>query len=214
VITVTPLTVDVETPRGRPVSLVYRDQTSDLGTIGSTFRLWGNLVDEYGLGGIYSSGHLIDIGAHIGSVCVAFLVDNRSARATAIEPLPENVGLLRQNAERNGVLDRLAIVHGAIGPNRIRYGNDVHRFIGNITGAEGESFLAPKVKLTDYLPADIVKLDCEGCEFTAIRSLRGVRLVLGEYHNKGPEAIQKALGTSHDLVIDDTPTGAFRAVMR
>lgn len=203
----------VQSPRGVEVTLWHRDDTSDLATIGSTFRLWGDLHDEYGLANIYSSGHLIDIGAHIGSVCIAFLLDNREARATAIEPLPENIEVLRHNASAAGVQDRLTIVEGAIGTTTVNYGLDVHRFIGNIAGS-AEARKVKRVKLADYLPADIVKLDCEGCEYGALKALKGVRIVLGEYHFQGPEAITAALEKTHEVMIDATPTGNFRAVAR
>ena len=92
----------LRTPRGNPATLMARDDTSDLSVIGSTFAgvAGSPLVDEYGLKNTYITGRFVDVGAHIGSVTVAVLLDNPNATAICVEPIPENVAVLRENERR------------------------------------------------------------------------------------------------------------------
>jgi len=215
-------TIEVQTPRGASVTLYARDETTDLATIGSTFRLWDTLHDEYGLADIVTDGVLLDVGAHIGSVCIAFLVDNPRARAVALEPLPENIAVLYDNAERAGVSDRLTVLAGALGTDRIVYGPDTHRYIGNIGGASGEVIEVQRRTLGELLdwcvPLTAMKVDCEGGEWAAFADPRigEVPLIIGEYHGRGEAALRDALEPTHDVTIlsEAGETGTFRAVLR
>ena len=218
----------VQSPRGQVVMLHSREDTTDLATIGSTFKLWGNLVDEYDLASVHSDGLMLDVGAHIGTVAIAFLLDNPQARAIAVEPLPENIDCIRQNAESARVSDRLTILSGAFGTDRVAYGPDVHRYIGNIgtltKGKPRHAKGADTVKveeltlsgiIADYGPIDVLKTDCEGCEwsFLADPAIGSVRLIFGEYHYLGAERIHELLDATHQVTIKYAdPTGSFRAV--
>jgi FkbM family methyltransferase len=212
-------TIDVHTPRGRTVRLHYRKDTSDLATIGSTFRLWGTLHDEYDLASIQSYGLLVDVGAHIGSVCVAYLVDNKSAHAVAVEPLPENIDMIRKNAESAGVAERLTIIEGAFGTSAISYGSDDHRYIGNGRGGT-EVVTVPEASLSAIVekhgPVTVLKTDCEGGEWALLAdpAIADVPLIVGEYHMFGPKALHALLDATHDVTAGTEPTGNFRAVRR
>lgn len=213
-------TKEVQSPRGVTVTLHAREDTSDLSTIGSTFRLWDKLVDEYGLADIHSDGLLVDVGAHIGTVAIAFLLDNPKAQAVAVEPLPENVDLIRLNAESAGVKDRLTIYDRTIGDPVVHYGFDDHRYIGNIGGSTANTAIkVPSISLSSIAlahgPIDVLKVDCEGCEWSAFADpvVSRVRLIIGEYHQAGPAGLS-VLRDTHDVTSDSGSTGNFRAVLR
>ena len=201
---------EVLSPRGRPATWSTRSGTTDLATVGSTWELWGIKDDEYGLTDIVSDGLMIDVGAHIGTVCLAFLYDNPAATAVAIEPLPENVEMLWLNAEGLGVADRLTVRQGAIGATQVNYGPDIHRYIANIRGSDGGALTVEEIALP--LSADVMKLDCEGCEYSALTAdLSGIRLIFGEYHN-GTADLLPLLSRTHDVTVSGGGgVGAFRA---
>lgn len=218
---------EVQTPRGRAAVFATRQGTTDLATVGATFRLWGNLVDEYAFATRQVGGLMVDVGAHIGTASIAVLLDNPGARAIAVEPLPENVAMIRDNAARNGVSDRLTVIEAAVGdgaPLAIRYGPDVHRYIGDIRGADGETITVATVTLADLLAdgdIDLLKTDCEGGEWdlfgrASTEDLARVTEIVGEYHTQGPEHLAALLSETHDVVSVPAGdgTGSFRAVAR
>ena len=230
---------DVETPHGRPARFKVRDGTSDLATVGATNRLWGNLVDEYHLPeGL--TGWALDVGAHIGSVTVPLLLDNPDLRVVAIEAVPDNVELLSENLNLNGVYDRCVILNAAAWPGKgtidVEYGYtgsevaETHAYIGSVTpwiDAPGDKQTAtvPRVSLADVLALTDgqgfvwVKSDCEGCEHAFFKgpSLKSVGLIEGEWHERDgtPEAFAKQLSRTHEVSWEQgIGGGPFRAVPR
>jgi FkbM family methyltransferase len=234
--------IGVHTARGNLVKMAYREGTSDLGTIGATFRLWGKLEDEYDLAGLPDdlSGTAIDIGAHIGTVALALLADHPRLRVIAVEPLAENVEMIAKSAAENGLADRLTILHAGISDsdtatvdwNWRATTNEgywrTNRFIGNVmVPKEGEYEMAhdtavvPGVSLKSLLPkgrAVFLKIDCEGCEWVALKdpAVKRIDRIAGEYHGfPGPDGLNEYLGATH--TIDIRPEGAcgmFTAVRK
>ena len=229
----------VETPKGRSAELIYRENTSDLATIGSTWRLWGRLEDEYSLADLPDdmAGTAIDIGAHIGSVAVALLLDHPRLRVVAVEPLEDNCRVIALNAERLGVADRITIITGGISDSGTasvdwNWSSDVNegywatnRYIGNVTNANDlahETAVVPGVTLASLMPkrarVPFLKIDCEGCEWIALAdpAVRRIDRIAGEYHgHPGPDGLAALLGATHTLsIVEDGACGIFRAVRR
>jgi FkbM family methyltransferase len=223
----------LRTPRGNPAVMQARDDTSDLSVIGSSFAgvAGSGLVDEYHLASLHITGRFVDVGAHVGSVTVAVLLDNPEATAICVEPIPENVAVLRENLELNGLTDRATVIEGAVGTSLVHYkwtGTEhleTNRYISNGAGIvfgqdwPHEELVVREVTLAELLPCEAMKLDCEGGEWALFtqRGIAKVPLIFGEYHgDPGPAGVTKALGKSHDVTFGqiDAMAGAFRAVLR
>jgi FkbM family methyltransferase len=216
----------VYTPRGNPASIMFREGTTDLATAGSVFAgvVGSGLVDEYDLASLDFSGVFVDVGAHIGAVTVAVLLDNPDARAIAVEPLPENIDLFKVNMDTNGLCNRVSLIRGAVGSTSVQYGPDVHRYIGNIAGADGERVEVENIDLDRILraangPITAMKLDCEGGEWALLADprIKDVPLIFGEAHGADYHArLMLALDDTHEVRWDHAQdgTGNFWAVAR
>jgi FkbM family methyltransferase len=225
----------VLSPKGRRATLYYRDDTSDLSTIGSTWNLWGKLEDEYGLAGLPTlTGLAIDVGAHVGSVSLALLADHPDLKVIAVEPLAENVELIKASAAHNGWTDRLTIFSGGIAKGKTTgidfdfQGDEYirkHRFIGGMkSGSEvpHQTVEVPATTLSKLLKkrdCEFLKHDCEGCEWALLDdpAIGRVKRIVGEGHpHDWLERVHALLDETHDVhVIDDRGgPGTFRAVRR
>lgn len=222
---------EFRTPKGHPVSMLLRTGTSDHNTLFSALN-----EDEYGLAGHNLAGRAADIGAHIGSVAVGLLVDNPGLRVVAVEPVPPNVELLRQNLERNGVADRCEVIAAAVGKGKttiIRYGSlgmdgdtdearenaTHHAFIGNSAlvypktpTRPHEQATVPVLSVKALLPLDFIKIDVEGGEwgFLASPDVSEVRYIVGEVHptnGHAPLHMAALLGDTHEVTFTGPPAG-------
>ena len=222
------------TPKGQPVAMSWRETTAD----------WNNLTssmveDEYNLRYLDLTGVALDIGAYIGGVTVGLLTDHPGLKVVSVEPIPENLELLRENADWT---DRLTIVEGAVGHGDIRYDYEAddgrvddfagqHRYYGNTfgfdlycAGQDHKSVQAPVYTIADLVPeGDIAlcKIDCEGGEYGFFDSpdVARIDLIVGEWHPNGggPDDIRQLLEPTHDVTIYPHPAsgpGNFRAVRR
>lgn len=217
--------IETSSLRGHPARFWYRESTTDLSTVFASFSAWGQPAhDEYALADLHPR-RFLDIGGHIGVVTVAVLLDNPDATAVVIEPLPENVELLRRNLDANGVADRTSVIEGAVGTGdeqivTYRAMDDVHRFVGLSTDdyPGAESVTVPTAHLSGSF--DVVKIDCEGCEWRALLDpvVLATPLIMGEWHwGAGADAIAELLRDTHEVTVSTNPNGQdgnFRAVRR
>lgn len=223
------------TPHGNPVTFALRPGSSDWNTANSCC----GENDEYHLPtGL--SGWALDVGAHIGACAVPLLLDNPDLRVVAIEALPENATLLRENLRMNGVADRCIVLEGAAGdgkPTRIGYGprsGDLQHseFIGSMHAPETADFIeVPGFSLMDaYNAADLdlwksddgfvwVKSDCEGGEYPFFgnggSALGRLAFITGEHHF-GYSQIEEILAATHDVTMTsgEPSFGHFEAVRK
>ncbi len=220
--------------RGTRGLIYVRDETSDLSLALGTFsNEWAIGDDEYNLSEVFVSGVFVDIGAHIGVVALAVLLDNPGATAILVEPIPENLAMARETMAINGLGLRASFVQAAVGNKDIRYGTvEDDRFVGNIGSHEGETIRAELVELPHLVEMAgghiaALKIDCEGGEWgffqpsRAKGALAHVDLIFGEWHGTtkrldGPKRLHKLLDATHDItmVTDVGGIGLFRAVRR
>ena len=216
------------TPRGRAVAMWVRADTNDWNTLASCLN-----EDEYGLRGRELKGVALDIGAYLGSVSIAMLLDHPELRVVAVEPIPENVNLVWRNAVINGVADRLTVHEAAVGDGkpitiRYRYGtseSDLHHaFVGNSALTSGdvahERRIVPTLIPSDLPAADFVKIDCEGGEWPFFAAGSDTRFghIVGEWHpvDGGSQERLCTLLPGHDVTFSgpEKGPGGFLAVRR
>ena len=207
-----------------------REDTNDLNTILSIVA-----NDEYKTSKMtYSDGDtFVDIGAHIGgwSKLMQHLVPE--SRVIAVEPIPENVQLLKQNLTTNVHFIPWAIFSRSEISKKMNYGDDSeqgrhHRFIGNVVSfGWGKSVKVPTISLNDLLKdvekVRVMKMDCEGSEYVALKfaskeTLSKIDYIIGEYHNpegkysKSRKGLLEACKGVFDDISEsqeDTPLGPF-----
>lgn len=200
-----------KSPAGHAYQMRVRPGTSDWNTVNACS--WPE--DEYSLPHDLT-GWALDIGAHIGAATIPLLLDNPGLRVVAIEALPENADLVADNAERNGVADRLILVRGAASdttlPAIIHYAPDdpQHQYIGNQWGpSDRPGIEVPGITLEQLAaergadaaaPFAWTKIDCEGCEYHVLASpaVTLLELIVGEVH-LGWQRLVDVLGPTHDL---------------
>jgi FkbM family methyltransferase len=179
---------------------VARDGTSDTNSF-----LACAIHDEYGLRGYVLDRRLMfDIGAHVGGVSI--LAASLGARVVAVEPVPENADIIRQNVALNGYEDAITVLEGAVGTSTVAYGwtgeglwgeltGAVHAFVGNTGHGLAREGYIPEHKITveeftltgltnEYGVPNLLKIDCEGGEWAVLAEpvISSVPVILGEYH--------------------------------
>lgn len=222
------------TPKGRTVGLFYRSGTNDADVLRSCLD-----EDEYRLRDLSLTGWAADIGSHIGAVAVALLVDFPALSVVVVEPIVENLNLIRMNLDAIDVdPSRVRIVDGAAAADGDRTagisvlftGDEsaaVHTFVGNQRmhpETLSERRTVPAFGLSDVIRfsgaerLSFLKIDCEGCEYPFLGSspeVVRVDVIVGEYHG-GREELRELLGGTHMVVTwdGDDEIGMFRADRR
>lgn len=159
--------------------------------------------DHYLIADLVQPGQrVLDIGAHVGifSLLAAWRV-GPVGFVLSVEAAPENFALLERNVAANPHLRWNAIQFAASdGPGETRLFRSDWNTGGHRTSVgDGPSCTVAKLglaELLDRMPggaADVLKLDCEGCEFTvlgsaSVETLRRVGAMVVEMHHFEGEA--------------------------
>ncbi len=161
---------------------------------------------------------VVDIGAFIGDSSVAYAVGG--ATVHAFEAVPIFAHYVARNANLNGLDDRIS-VHpvGLSNRNGIINDPDTVRSIASMShNCLPDNAASQQIRLVDavtYLQthgitrADIVKMNCEGCEYDLIGSAQMLRYlnpasVLVDYHY-GSEPLRKVFAELGYTVEDTNP---------
>ena len=141
---------------------------------------------------------VVDIGGYIGDFALYAAKHLNARRIIVCEPSPRNWALLTRNISQNGYSDRIQALHKAVTDGRdVMMNVDVrdrgqHRVsayyvsdqpLKNVPGIT----LAAVIR--DYAPGvvDLLKIDCEGAEYTIFETtpsevLSQIRNIVFEYH--------------------------------
>jgi len=223
-------------PRGRSVLVYVREGTNDHNTAQSCLN-----EDEYRTRDLHLSGLAVDIGGFLGTVALALLIDNPALRVIVVEPIPENLDMIRRNLTVNGVADRAQVIAGAVGvsgePVTISYAfqgeeNELHHaFVGNAATVgltvEHKEVTYPALGLADIVPdgpVPYLKIDCEGGEwgFLTDPGVARIERIVGEFHpilqrdgTTGSRArLEELLSPTHDVTYPDAESWGFTAIRR
>jgi predicted RNA methylase len=102
--------VTVKTPKGNHAIFDCREDTCDHAMVLAICD-----SDVYHLRNFQPSGWAMDIGAHIGEVAIALAMDHPELKVVAVEPVPDNVEMIKQNIELNHLGERVFLVAGCVG---------------------------------------------------------------------------------------------------
>jgi len=143
---------------------------------------------------------VLDVGASIGDTAVYFALKG-ARQVVAFEPYPFPYSYALKNVEANG-LNNVKVINAGVS------GHD-----GTVKVTKGETTTSSDLKASDepdavevpiysldrvleeYGPFDVIKMDCEGCEYDAIASSKRIgeiNQIQIEYHY-GPERLLEAL---------------------
>jgi len=153
----------IRTVMGRDDATIhYRRNRGDIQSVREVY-----LEEAYRLPSTLHPRTLIDLGANIGLVAVSYARRYTLEKVVAVEPVPDNVEVLRQNLIDNAI--PAEIVQAAVGPhhNRARFALAAASNLGHL-GEDGElevdvvtmPFLLSKVRGS----VDVLKIDIEGGE--------------------------------------------------
>src|SRR5438309_3551549 len=143
----------------------------------------------------WGSVHTIfDVGANVGAASRWFSEVAARAEIIALEPAAETFRSLTLNIKENGLCTRVRAMQvalgGAPGVGRIVPGIASGATHVSQTGAGPEVpiiTLESLLRSTAVAEVDLMKLDCEGAEYSSLlnaspTALRRIRVMVGEYH--------------------------------
>jgi FkbM family methyltransferase len=160
---------------------------------------------------------IYDIGAHIGSIALGAARLAGSGRLVAFDGDPENIVRLRDNSWRNGLENRLQVVHAAVWSSTSSDGISFRRgrtarsqggveADGNrpVLGS-GELINVPAITLDNFIATggplpQLIKIDVEGGEYEVLRGGANLfrhqkPLIIAEiHHQRAAEQISAWLG--------------------
>ena len=136
----------------------------------------------------FNNRHVIDIGANIGDTALYFAKEN--AKVIAFEPVKHLYELGLENISLNPTLkDKINFINKAVGGKRgnLTIGNETTKTYINKNDSYQIEVITVRDVLEEYeFPADILKMDCEGCEFEVIinEDLTMFNDIIFEHHSK------------------------------
>lgn len=220
-----------QSPRGRAVTLTYREDTNDWNTLNACMS-----EDEYELRNRHFTGWALDIGGYLGGVGIGLALDNPDLRVIIVEPVPQNAALIRKNIASAGVSGRVTLVEGAVGyedePVAVWYGYrgteaaEHHAWVGNSSIAydhggeithdetiyETPLTLGQLIGMTGSDRVALCKVDIEGGEYAFLdsRDTEYVDLFVGEWHpvrGHRQADIDALIGLTHDVTFSGPVEG-------
>lgn len=166
---------------------------------------------------------VLDIGANIGDSSLFFALRGAS-RVVALEPSYSNFLILQENIRLNGLDTKIIPLHFGVSAKdcTIKLPENLSGAMVNAVndrstdGIDVEMISIEKI-INRYNP-QVIKIDCEGCEYEIFDNLstdllQKIEVIIGEYHDRGFSVINKKLKDIGFKTIyqKHKPTGLFTA---
>jgi len=143
---------------------------------------------------------ILDIGAFIGDTSIYFAI-NGAKKVLAYEPSPNNFRCLSKNVELNNMKNKIVPQNMGIGGREGEYILYENEIVGGISSSINvtEHSKPVKIKVVDISKllenVDIVKIDCEGCEYEVLERMIETNAfpregIIGEFHSVGGYEIE------------------------
>ena len=155
----------------------------------------------------FKNRQVIDIGANIADTALYFAKEQ--ANVIAFEPVKHLYELGLKNISLNPKLkDKIKFINKAVGGKRgkLTIGNETTKTYINTDDAYQVDVITVSDVLNEYdFPADILKMDCEGCEFEVIlnEDLTMFNDIIFEHHSK-------QVGKDYKPLIEKLETEGFK----
>ena len=182
---------------------------------GTDISLVGEIFIRKVYGTDFQGKTVVDVGAYTGDSAIYFT--NRGAKLViGLEPDPRNYQLATENVQLNQLADRVKLLNVALsndtGNSKIGLNWDTPNItqLSDTVSKSGNIIDVPTITVDEIinrfqLPGiDVLKMNCEGCEYGIIRSLSDQTLEsIGEIHlefHEGPKEIPRILST-HNFTV-------------
>jgi FkbM family methyltransferase len=141
---------------------------------------------------------VIDIGANIADSSIYFAVRG-AKKVIGLEPFPKNYEMAKRNVESNNLSDKITLLLAGCAANQgfVTISPFDKSWVGSSVKNSNQGFKVPMLTLEDILKQNnlqnresiqnILKMDCEGCEYESILSasrdvIRSFSYIQIEYH--------------------------------
>lgn len=206
------LTMKLRFPELDPLTLMVRTNRSDMFIAGEVF-------DQkcYDIDLDFAPKTILDLGGNIGFSTIYYKRRYPGADVAVVEPIPDNLKLLRRNLAMNGVEAR--VFEGAISiePGTINMQlsdkPSEHKVSGNGAGdLEVRGYSIPEIiKEMGWDSIDLLKVDVEGYEYELLQKntdwLEKVGVMIMELHPPFTQEEFEALMKSKGFTTEELPEG-------
>jgi FkbM family methyltransferase len=154
---------------------------------------------------------VLDIGANVGAFAMLARKRWPDARIIACEPMPATLSALKVNTAQDNIEVVPKAIRSFSGPDKIRMGinNSCQCSFKDVPWVNGDTVDVECMDGALLPPADLVKIDTEGCELEILQSLdlSNTQAIALEYHTKDDKwRIKTWLLNLGFHLHDDTPT--------
>lgn len=172
---------------------------------------------------------VIDVGAYCGESAIYFALQG-AMKVIALEPDRENYKIALRNIRENGLEDKIVLLNKALAPKEgtISFYKYVHSSIANSTDPDNMDKLNDKIVIEqveaitlDQLIGDekigLLKLDCEGCEYSVLNSFSGydkIENIILEYHNGLQNLPDLLKANGFDFTIEENRIRKWMGILR